>query len=188
MIFRKNPHRHKISPHKMAYTAEIWIDLAVIWLTQVKGLTASPNYLFIVFLSVFSVVQASGRSSRRASESSTHSGGRERSNSAVKQVSPPPPSIPEQPCKEEAKKAKKDSPEKVHVLHFGSQSLVFNLTVCNVVSFFCSQKSWIFWPFGKRKNEAHLPDDKNPSVSCFIYIYYFLTTLHIKCFVFSVCF
>uniref|UniRef100_A0A3Q3AUN4 Protein transport protein sec16 n=1 Tax=Kryptolebias marmoratus TaxID=37003 RepID=A0A3Q3AUN4_KRYMA len=25
-------------------------------------------------------------------------------------------------------------------------------------------KSWLFWPFGKRKNEAHLPDDKNPSI------------------------
>uniref|UniRef100_A0A3B5KTS7 Protein transport protein sec16 n=1 Tax=Xiphophorus couchianus TaxID=32473 RepID=A0A3B5KTS7_9TELE len=24
--------------------------------------------------------------------------------------------------------------------------------------------SWSFWPFGKRKNEAHLPDDKNPSI------------------------
>ncbi|XP_015236945.1 PREDICTED: protein transport protein Sec16A isoform X2 [Cyprinodon variegatus] len=79
----------------------------------------------------------SGRSSRRASESSTHSG-RERSNSAVKQASPPPPSIPEQPRKEEPKKAKKDSPEK--------------------------NKGWSFWPFGKRKNEAHLPDDKNPSI------------------------
>uniref|UniRef100_A0A3Q2EJ14 Protein transport protein sec16 n=1 Tax=Cyprinodon variegatus TaxID=28743 RepID=A0A3Q2EJ14_CYPVA len=25
-------------------------------------------------------------------------------------------------------------------------------------------RSWSFWPFGKRKNEAHLPDDKNPSI------------------------
>nr|XP_015798485.2 protein transport protein Sec16A isoform X1 [Nothobranchius furzeri] len=81
---------------------------------------------------------ASGRSSRRASESSTHSGGRERSNSAVKQASPPPPSIPEQPRKEEAKKAKRDPPEK--------------------------GKSWLPWPFGRKKNEAHLPDDKNPSI------------------------
>ncbi|XP_017263285.1 protein transport protein Sec16A isoform X2 [Kryptolebias marmoratus] len=89
-------------------------------------------------ISQSSMHMASGRSSRRASESSTHSGGRERSNSAVKQVSPPPPSIPEQPRKEEAKKAKKASPEK--------------------------SKSWLFWPFGKRKNEAHLPDDKNPSI------------------------
>ncbi|KAM9734342.1 protein transport protein Sec16A-like [Menidia menidia] len=80
----------------------------------------------------------SGRSSRRASESSTHSGGRERSNSAVKQSSPPPPSIPEQPRKEEAKKAKKDSPKK--------------------------SRGWREWIFGKGKNEAHLPDDKNPSI------------------------
>ncbi|XP_041825408.1 protein transport protein Sec16A isoform X5 [Melanotaenia boesemani] len=80
----------------------------------------------------------SGRSSRRASESSTHSGGRERSNSAVKQCSPPPPSIPEQPRKEEAKKAKRDSPKK--------------------------SRGWRDWIFGKGKNEAHLPDDKNPSI------------------------
>ncbi|KAM4528543.1 protein transport protein Sec16A isoform 2-T2 [Odontesthes bonariensis] len=80
----------------------------------------------------------SGRSSRRASESSTHSGGRERSNSAVKQSSPPPPSIPEQPRKEEAKKAKRDSPKK--------------------------SRGWREWIFGKGKNEAHLPDDKNPSI------------------------
>ena len=58
-------------------------------------------------------LQASGRRSRTNSESSTHSGGRERSNSAAKQASPPPPSIPEQPHKEEAKKVKKDSPKKV---------------------------------------------------------------------------
>ncbi|XP_013861988.1 protein transport protein Sec16A isoform X2 [Austrofundulus limnaeus] len=89
-------------------------------------------------ISQSSMHMASGRSSRRTSVSSTHSGGRERSNSAVKQVSPPPASIPEQPRKEEAKKAKKESPEK--------------------------SKSWRFWPFGKRKNEAHLPDDKNPSI------------------------
>uniref|UniRef100_A0A8C6KU64 Protein transport protein sec16 n=1 Tax=Nothobranchius furzeri TaxID=105023 RepID=A0A8C6KU64_NOTFU len=91
-----------------------------------------------MLLLMTSVVQASGRSSRRASESSTHSGGRERSNSAVKQASPPPPSIPEQPRKEEAKKAKRDPPEK--------------------------GKSWLPWPFGRKKNEAHLPDDKNPSI------------------------
>lgn len=60
-------------------------------------------------------LQVSGRRSRTTSESSTHSAGRERSNSAIKQVSPPPPSIPEQPPKEEPKKAKKDSPKKVHI-------------------------------------------------------------------------
>lgn len=60
-------------------------------------------------------LQVSGRRSRTTSESSTHSGGRERSNSAIKQVSPPPPSIPEQPPKEEPKKTKRDSPKKVHI-------------------------------------------------------------------------
>lgn len=74
-----------------------------------------------LILSVFLTVQASGRSSRRASESSTHSGGRERSNSAVKQASPPPPSIPEQPRKEEGKKAKKESPKKVLISHLSSE-------------------------------------------------------------------
>uniref|UniRef100_A0A7N6BNH2 Protein transport protein sec16 n=1 Tax=Anabas testudineus TaxID=64144 RepID=A0A7N6BNH2_ANATE len=87
-----------------------------------------------------SVHMVPGRRSRTTSESSTHSGGRERSNSAIKQASPPPPSIPEQPRKEEAKKAKKDSPKKVLV------SAIF--------------------PFlhVKGKNEAHLPDDKNKSI------------------------
>uniref|UniRef100_A0A674E1I3 Protein transport protein sec16 n=1 Tax=Salmo trutta TaxID=8032 RepID=A0A674E1I3_SALTR len=54
-------------------------------------------------------LQPPGRRSRTMSESSTHSGGRERSNSAAKQSSPPPPSIPEQ--------AKKDSPKKVMQTH-----------------------------------------------------------------------
>ncbi|KAM6903109.1 protein transport protein Sec16A isoform 1-T1 [Xenentodon cancila] len=89
-------------------------------------------------ISQSSMHMASGRSSRRASESSTHSSGRERSNSAVKQSSPPPPSIPEQPRKDEAKKAKKDSPKK--------------------------SRGLLGWFFGKGKNEAHLPDDKNPSI------------------------
>uniref|UniRef100_A0A8D3DHD9 Protein transport protein sec16 n=1 Tax=Scophthalmus maximus TaxID=52904 RepID=A0A8D3DHD9_SCOMX len=57
--------------------------------------------------------QASGRRSRTTSESSTHSVGRERSNSTVTQISPHPPSIPEQPRAEEAKKVKRDSPKKV---------------------------------------------------------------------------
>ncbi|TWW66407.1 Protein transport protein [Takifugu flavidus] len=83
----------------------------------------------------------SGRRSRTTSESSTHSGGRERSNSAIKQVSPPPPSIPEQPPKEEPKKTKRDSPKKGG----GGGGWFKNL----------------FW---KGKNEAHLPDDKNKSI------------------------
>uniref|UniRef100_UPI003AAC032A protein transport protein Sec16A n=1 Tax=Centroberyx gerrardi TaxID=166262 RepID=UPI003AAC032A len=81
---------------------------------------------------------ASGRRSRNTSESSTHSGGRERSNSAAKQASPPPPSIPEQPRKEEAKKAKKVSPRK--------------------------GGGWLNWLSGKMKNEAHLPDDEKKSI------------------------
>ncbi|XP_078126784.1 protein transport protein Sec16A isoform X4 [Sander vitreus] len=90
-----------------------------------------------------SMNMASGRRSRTTSESSTHSGGRERSNSAVKHASPPPPSIPEQPCIEEAKKVKKDSPKKG-----GGGGGV---------------GGWItrIW---KGKNEAHLPDDKNKSI------------------------
>ncbi|XP_040013906.1 protein transport protein Sec16A isoform X3 [Xiphias gladius] len=88
-----------------------------------------------------SMHMASGRRSRTNSESSTHSGGRERSNSAVKQASPPPPSIPEQPHKEEAKKAKKDSPKKSG-----------------------GGVGWLKWFYGKGKNEAHLPDDKNKSI------------------------
>ncbi|XP_029940468.1 protein transport protein Sec16A isoform X2 [Salarias fasciatus] len=89
-----------------------------------------------------SVHMAPGRRSRTTSESSTHSAGRERSNSAIKQVSPPPPPIPEQPRKEEAKKAKKDSPKK------------------------SGGRGWLnlSWIYGKGKNEAHLPDDKNKSI------------------------
>ncbi|XP_022054257.2 LOW QUALITY PROTEIN: protein transport protein Sec16A [Acanthochromis polyacanthus] len=88
-----------------------------------------------------SMYMPSGRRSRTTSESSSHSIGRERSNSAVKQVSPPPPSIPEQPRKEEAKKVKKDSPKK------GGGGV-----------------GWLGWIMRGRKNEAHLPDDKNKSI------------------------
>ncbi|XP_008281003.1 protein transport protein Sec16A isoform X2 [Stegastes partitus] len=90
-----------------------------------------------------SMYMPSGRRSRTTSESSTHSIGRERSNSALKPVSPPPPSIPEQPRKEEAKKAKKDSPKKSGGGGVG----------------------WLGWIMrGRGKNEAHLPDDKNKSI------------------------
>ncbi|XP_035804927.2 protein transport protein Sec16A isoform X3 [Amphiprion ocellaris] len=89
-----------------------------------------------------SMYMPSGRRSRTTSESSSHSIGRERSNSAVKQASPPPPSIPEQPRKEEAKKVKKDSPKK------GGGGA-----------------GWLGWIMrGRGKNEAHLPDDKNKSI------------------------
>uniref|UniRef100_A0A8D3BJL6 Protein transport protein sec16 n=1 Tax=Scophthalmus maximus TaxID=52904 RepID=A0A8D3BJL6_SCOMX len=98
----------------------------------------------------FSALQASGRRSRTTSESSTHSVGRERSNSTVTQISPHPPSIPEQPRAEEAKKVKRDSPKK-----------------CNLkcISFY-TQSGGIGGGGGGGggKNEAHLPDDKNNSI------------------------
>ncbi|XP_028317883.1 protein transport protein Sec16A isoform X2 [Gouania willdenowi] len=87
-----------------------------------------------------SMHMAPGRRSRTTSESSVHSGGRERSNSIIKQVSPPPPSIPEQPREERAKKMMKDSPKK------------------------SGGTGWLRWLTWKGKNEAHLPDDKNKSI------------------------
>ncbi|XP_058613565.1 protein transport protein Sec16A isoform X5 [Onychostoma macrolepis] len=86
-----------------------------------------------------SVQLISGRRSRTASESSNHSG-RERSSSLVNQGSPPPPPIPEAPPQDEPKKTKKDSPKK------GASG------------------GWLTWLYPKRKNEAHLPDDKNKSI------------------------
>ncbi|XP_052443365.1 protein transport protein Sec16A isoform X1 [Carassius gibelio] len=86
-----------------------------------------------------SVQLASGRRSRTTSESSNHSG-RERSSSLINQSSPPPPSIPESPPQDEPKKTKKDSPKK------GASG------------------GWLTWLYPKRKNEAHLPDDKNKSI------------------------
>uniref|UniRef100_A0A8C0G9G2 Protein transport protein sec16 n=1 Tax=Chelonoidis abingdonii TaxID=106734 RepID=A0A8C0G9G2_CHEAB len=76
-----------------------------------------------------------GRRSRTTSESSTHSIGRERCNSAAKHPSPPPPSIPE--GRETNKEIKKEP---------------------------ASGANWFRWLMGKGKNEAHLPDDKNKSV------------------------
>uniref|UniRef100_A0A673KIR7 Protein transport protein sec16 n=1 Tax=Sinocyclocheilus rhinocerous TaxID=307959 RepID=A0A673KIR7_9TELE len=84
-------------------------------------------------------LQTSGRRSRTASESSNHSG-RERSSSLVNQGSPLPPPIPEAPPQDELKKTKKDSPKK------GASG------------------GWLTWLYPKRKNEAHLPDDKNKSI------------------------
>lgn len=123
---------------------------------------------------MLSALQAAGRRSRTTSESSTHSGGRERSNSALKQASPPPPSIPEQPRKEEPKKVKKDSPKKVHTHTLAFRHLVCSPTAftsdqCNFLSFIQGGswlKSWLW----KGKNEAHLPDDNNKSVSSCCYI------------------
>ncbi|XP_069729600.1 protein transport protein Sec16A isoform X1 [Phaenicophaeus curvirostris] len=78
-----------------------------------------------------------GRRSRTTSESSVHSVGRERSNSAAKQPSPPP-SVPV--AKETKKETKKEpAPRK-------------------------SGAYWFRWLMGKGKNEAHLPDDKNKSI------------------------
>ncbi|KAM9821020.1 protein transport protein Sec16A [Neosynchiropus ocellatus] len=88
--------------------------------------------------SVHATARASSRRSRTTSESSTHSGGRERSNSVAMLPSPPP--IPEQPVKEQTQKAKKESPKKDR------------------------GGSWLNWFSQKRKNEAHLPDDKNKSI------------------------
>ncbi|XP_051533268.1 protein transport protein Sec16A-like isoform X1 [Myxocyprinus asiaticus] len=89
-----------------------------------------------------SVHMTSDRRSRTTSESSNHSG-RERSSSVVLNTSPPPPPIPEAPPQEEPKKPKKDSPKKQGG---GGGS------------------GWLTWLYPKRKNEAHLPDDKNKSI------------------------
>ncbi|MGH0122822.1 UNVERIFIED_CONTAM: hypothetical protein FKN15_008252 [Acipenser sinensis] len=53
-----------------------------------------------------------GRRSRTTSESSSHSIGRDRRNSAGMQPAPPPPSIPEQPTRK-PEQPKKDSPKKI---------------------------------------------------------------------------
>ncbi|KAK7143113.1 hypothetical protein R3I93_014318 [Phoxinus phoxinus] len=87
-----------------------------------------------------SIHMNSGRRSRTMSESSNHSG-RERSSSLANQGSPPPPPIPEAPPQEESKKTKKDSPKKG-----------------------ASGSGWLTWLYPKRKNEAHLPDDKNKTI------------------------
>lgn len=120
---------------------------------------------------MFSGLQASGRRSRTTSESSNHSGGRERSNSAVKPTSSPPSSIPEQPRKEEAKKVKKDSPKKVHTRTRACSPPVWSAAAFPVdQSHFLSFTqggggSWLKNWLWKGKNEAHLPDDKYKSVS-----------------------
>ncbi|XP_051492562.1 protein transport protein Sec16A isoform X2 [Apus apus] len=77
-----------------------------------------------------------GRRSRTTSESSAHSVGRERSNSAAKQPSP----SPSVPVGKDTKKEKKEpAPRKTGA-------------------------NWFRWLMGKGKNEAHLPDDKNKSI------------------------
>ncbi|XP_071430202.1 protein transport protein Sec16A isoform X3 [Pithys albifrons albifrons] len=78
-----------------------------------------------------------GQRSRTTSESSAHSAGRERSNSAAKQPSPPP-SVPA------GKETKKESKKEAAPRKTGA--------------------TWFRWLMGKGKNEAHLPDDKNKSI------------------------
>uniref|UniRef100_A0A8C3QW54 Protein transport protein sec16 n=1 Tax=Cyanoderma ruficeps TaxID=181631 RepID=A0A8C3QW54_9PASS len=78
-----------------------------------------------------------GRRSRTTSESSAHSVGRERSNSAGKQPSPPPSAPAGKETKKETKK--EAAPRK-------------------------TGGTWFRWLMGKGKNEAHLPDDKNKSI------------------------
>ncbi|XP_027543888.1 protein transport protein Sec16A isoform X4 [Neopelma chrysocephalum] len=78
-----------------------------------------------------------GQRSRTTSESSAHSAGRERSNSAAKQPSPPPSAPAGKETKKETKK--EAAPRK-------------------------SGGTWFRWLMGKGKNEAHLPDDKNKSI------------------------
>ncbi|XP_010145489.1 PREDICTED: protein transport protein Sec16A [Eurypyga helias] len=78
-----------------------------------------------------------GRRSRTTSESSAHSVGRERSNSAAKQPSPPPSAPVGKETKKETKK--ESAPRKTGA-------------------------NWFRWLMGKGKNEAHLPDDKNKSI------------------------
>ncbi|XP_039513326.1 protein transport protein Sec16A isoform X5 [Pimephales promelas] len=90
--------------------------------------------------SIHMVQSTSGRRSRTMSESSNHSG-RDRSSSLANQGSPPPPPIPEAPPQDESKKTKKDSPKKG-----------------------AGGSGWLTWLYPKRKNEAHLPDDKNKTI------------------------
>uniref|UniRef100_A0A669QDD5 Protein transport protein sec16 n=1 Tax=Phasianus colchicus TaxID=9054 RepID=A0A669QDD5_PHACC len=78
-----------------------------------------------------------GQRSRTTSESSAHSVGRERSNSAGKQ---PPPSPPVPVGKETKKEVKKEPASRK------------------------TGANWFRWLMGKGKNEAHLPDDKNKSI------------------------
>ncbi|XP_005055712.1 PREDICTED: protein transport protein Sec16A isoform X5 [Ficedula albicollis] len=78
-----------------------------------------------------------GQRSRTTSESSAHSVGRERSNSAAKQPSPPPSAPAGKETKKETKK--EAAPRKTGA-------------------------TWFRWLMGKGKNEAHLPDDKNKSI------------------------
>uniref|UniRef100_A0A8C1PZR9 Protein transport protein sec16 n=1 Tax=Cyprinus carpio TaxID=7962 RepID=A0A8C1PZR9_CYPCA len=104
------------------------------WLLHLRQLDGQIKVCLFSF-----ILKSSCRRSRTTSESSNHSG-RERSSSLANQGSPPPPSIPEAPPQDGPKKTKKDSPKK------GASG------------------GWLTWLYPKRKNEAHLPDDKNKSI------------------------
>uniref|UniRef100_A0A8C2K071 Protein transport protein sec16 n=1 Tax=Cyprinus carpio TaxID=7962 RepID=A0A8C2K071_CYPCA len=104
------------------------------WLLHLRQLDGQIKVCLFSF-----ILKSSCRRSRTTSESSNHSG-RERSSSLANQGSPPPPSIPEAPPQDRPKKTKKDSPKK------GASG------------------GWLTWLYPKRKNEAHLPDDKNKSI------------------------
>uniref|UniRef100_H3BEQ5 Protein transport protein sec16 n=1 Tax=Latimeria chalumnae TaxID=7897 RepID=H3BEQ5_LATCH len=85
-----------------------------------------------------------GRRSRTTSESSIHSIEPERRNSAAMQPSPPPPAILETTTSNKAPDSKKETKDS---------------------SLKKDDRGWLSWLTGKRKkNEAHLPDDKNKSI------------------------
>uniref|UniRef100_A0A8C1L022 Protein transport protein sec16 n=1 Tax=Cyprinus carpio TaxID=7962 RepID=A0A8C1L022_CYPCA len=109
------------------------------WLLHLRQLDGQIKVCVPSLIKCCLDLQTSGRRSRTTSESSNHSG-REHSSSLVNQGSPPPPPIPEAPPQDEPKKTKKDSPKK------GASG------------------GWLTWLYPKRKNEAHLPDDKNKSI------------------------
>ncbi|XP_064420405.1 protein transport protein Sec16A isoform X2 [Latimeria chalumnae] len=91
-----------------------------------------------------SVHMGHGRRSRTTSESSIHSIEPERRNSAAMQPSPPPPAILETTTSNKAPDSKKETKDS---------------------SLKKDDRGWLSWLTGKRKkNEAHLPDDKNKSI------------------------
>ncbi|KFQ69168.1 Protein transport protein Sec16A, partial [Phaethon lepturus] len=105
--------------------------------TAPESPSQNPFPVTALYFSCIFVIQGYGQRSRTTSESSAHSVGRERSNSAAKQPSPSP-SVPA--GKETKKEIKKEAaPRKTGA-------------------------NWFRWLMGKGKNEAHLPDDKNKSI------------------------
>ncbi|XP_072908416.1 protein transport protein Sec16A isoform X7 [Hemitrygon akajei] len=83
-----------------------------------------------------------GRRSRTTSESSNHSMGRERNRSASNQpMLPPQPEVVANTAPEGQKEPKREQPENKK-----------------------AKSGWLSWLRSGRKNEAHLPDDKNKSI------------------------